>query len=73
MRNTAARLFVLGLTIASITAVASPVVVPPVLGFPSASGQYRLVFVTSSTTAATSSDINDYNQFVTSVADSVPQ
>lgn len=33
---------------------------------------YRLVFITSTTRDATSTQIQDYNTFVTSVADSVP-
>ena len=35
--------------------------------------KYRLVFVTSTTTDATSPDINYYNSFVTNVADAVPE
>lgn len=35
--------------------------------------QYRLVFATSTTRDATSSNIADYNAFVTGVADSVPE
>jgi hypothetical protein len=35
--------------------------------------KYRLVFVTSTTTVATSSDISYYNSFVTNVADAVPE
>jgi hypothetical protein len=35
--------------------------------------QYRLAFVTSTTRDATSSDINVYNDFVTAVAESVPE
>jgi hypothetical protein len=36
-------------------------------------GQYRLVFITGAARDGTSEDINDYNTFVTNVADSVPQ
>jgi hypothetical protein len=35
--------------------------------------KYRLVFVTSTTTDATSPDISYYNSFVTNVADAVPE
>jgi len=73
MRYTTARLFALALILGVVAAVAGPVVIPPVLGFPSDTGQYRLLFVTSSTTAATSTDINFYNQFVTNAANSVPE
>src|ERR1035437_9485325 len=34
---------------------------------------FRLVFVTSTTTVATSPDISYYNSFVTNVADAVPE
>ncbi len=35
-------------------------------------GEYRLAFVTSFTTAGSSSDVNYYNDFVTAAADSSP-
>ncbi len=47
---------------------ASIITVPPSL---SPGDQYRLVFITSTTDSASSSSISDYNNFVTSVADSV--
>ena len=59
---------VLVVGIASRASAANIVTVPPGLA-PGA--PYRLVFVTSITTDATSTDIGDYNNFVTSVADSV--
>lgn len=49
---------------------ASAQIVPPLLP---AGSQYRYLFVTSTTFAATSTDIADYNAFVTSVANSVPE
>ena len=47
----------------------SIVTVPPSL---SSGGKYRLIFVTSGTVDGTSTDINTYNTFVTSQANSVP-
>lgn len=58
------------LVIPPLTTLAAPTTVPAGLN---PGEQYRLVFATSTTTTATSSDINYYNNFVTSVADSVPQ
>ncbi|MFM7787424.1 MAG: PEP-CTERM sorting domain-containing protein, partial [Microcystis panniformis] len=51
--------------VTSGAAQAALVVVPPGLN---PGQQYRLVFVTSGTRNAESSDINDYNTFVTSEA-----
>ena len=53
-----------------VSAAAQLVVVPPGL---SPGEQYRLAFLTSTSTMATSSDISYYNNFVTDVANSVPQ
>ena len=50
-------------TLGTSAAQAALVVVPPGLN---PGDQYRLVFVTAGTRNATSSDINDYNTFVTS-------
>ena len=47
---------------------ASTLTIPPGLN---AGDTYRLVFVTSNTTTATSTNIADYNAFVTSAADAV--
>lgn len=52
------------------TAVAEAIRQPPEL---LAGDQYRLAFVTSEKRDATSSDINDYDQFVQAVADSAPE
>jgi hypothetical protein len=49
-------------TLGTSAAQAALVVVPPGLN---PGDQYRLVFVTAGTRNATSSDINDYNTFVT--------
>ena len=49
---------------------ADPIIVPPGLN---PGDKYRLVFVTSTTTDATSPDISYYNSFVTNVADDVPE
>ena len=49
--------------------VAGPIVVPPGLH---AGDQYRLAFVTSTSTMATSTNIEDYNVFVTDAANSDP-
>jgi len=51
-------------------ASAAPITVPPGLNL---GDQYRLVFVTSSVRDATSSNIDDYNAFVSGVAAGVPQ
>jgi hypothetical protein len=50
--------------------LAAPITVPPGL---QPGDHYRLAFVTSTTRDATSSDIADYNTFVTDVANTVPQ
>ena len=62
-------LFVATFVVPPLTALAQPITVPP--NFPG--GQYRLAFTTSTTMEATSSNISDYNTFVTNVAESVPQ
>src|SRR6476620_4389874 len=49
---------------------ANPVTVPVDLN---PGNQYRLVFITGAARDGTSADINDYNSFVTNVADSVSQ
>jgi PEP-CTERM motif-containing protein len=49
---------------------AAPIVVPPGL---SPGDTYRLVFVTSTTRDATSTAIGDYNTFVSTAANSVPE
>lgn len=49
--------------------LAGPITVPTGLGL---GDEYRLVFVTSTTRAATSTDIAYYNDFVTDVANQVP-
>jgi hypothetical protein len=54
---------VLGLTVTS--ALSAPITTPTGLN---AGDQYRLAFVTDSATTAESSNINDYNTFVTTVA-----
>jgi hypothetical protein len=46
-----------------------PVTVPPDLF---AGDTYRLIFITNSETTATSANINDYNNFVSNVATSIP-
>src|SRR5580692_1897762 len=51
------------------TALAGPIVVPPGL---SAGEQYRLAFITSTSTSATSSSIAYYNTFVTNAANLDP-
>lgn len=49
---------------------AAPITIPTGLNF---GDQYRLAFVTSTARTATSSNISDYNAFVTAVANSVPE
>ena len=49
---------------------AAPITVPTNLN---PGDQYRLAFITSGTRDATSSDIDDYNDFVQAAADAVPQ
>ena len=53
-----------------LAALADPITVPSDL---SPGDQYRLAFVTSTSTDATSTDITTYNDFVTAVADAVSQ
>ena len=53
------------------TALAVPIVTVPTSLSPG--DQYRLAFVTSTARDATSSDIEVYNQFVTDVANGVPE
>ena len=55
-------------------ASAAPITVPPdIHDYVGLGAQYRLVFVTSTTRDATSLNIEDYNAFVTGVANSVPE
>ena len=54
----------------SATSNAAPVTVPPGLNL---GDQYRLAFVTSQTRNGTSSNIADYNTFVTNSANGVPE
>jgi hypothetical protein len=56
-------------TVTPLGASAAPITVPSDLNV---GDKYRLVFVTSPVTAAVSSNINDYNAFVTATANSVP-
>ena len=56
--------------VAATGSLASPITVPTGLNPGDA---YRLVFVTSTTLDATSSDIADYNAFVSGVANTVPE
>lgn len=58
------------LAVLATTAQAEPITVPTDLN---PGDQYRLVFVTSTTRNATSSDIADYNDFVSDVAAGVPE
>ena len=58
------------LIFAPSSSVAAPITLPPGLN---SGDQYRLVFVTSATTDALSSDIADYNAFVTAAASAVPE
>lgn len=60
-------LFIVVVTCATVSA--SPVTVPPDLPL---GAQYRLVFVTSAERDAVSPNIDDYNAFVTTVAQSSP-
>ncbi len=68
MRKSTSLCFLIAL--AASQCLAAPVTVPTALRL---GDQYRLAFVTSTTTAATSSDINYYNNFVASDANSVSQ
>ena len=54
----------------AIKSVAAPITAPTGL---IAGDQYRLAFLTSATRTATSSNIADYNAFVTGVANAVPE
>jgi hypothetical protein len=57
-------------------AVSAPLTVPEITTEPSGlnpGDQYRLIFVTSTTRNATSSNMADYNAFVTGVANSQPE
>ena len=63
-------LFHASFVLAPLTASAAPITVPTGLN---PGDQYRLAFVTSTTRDATSSNIADYNAFVTAAANSVPQ
>jgi hypothetical protein len=56
--------------VAPLAAAAAPITVPTGLN---PGDSYRLTFVTSTTRDATSSNIADYNSFVTNVANSVPE
>jgi hypothetical protein len=60
----------LGAAFTATIACAAPITVPTGLN---PGDQYRLAFVTSTTHDALSSNIADYNAFVTSVANSVPE
>jgi hypothetical protein len=57
-------------TLAATEATAAPITVPSGL---SAGDTYRLAFVTSTTRDAASTNINDYNAFVSGVAAGVPE
>jgi len=72
MKHNIASLFLVcaSFVVAPLVSSAAPITVPTGLN---PGDQYRLVFVTSTTRDATSSDIEDYNAFVTSVANSVPE
>ena len=59
----------LAVVVTAGSAAAIPITVPTSL---SPGDQYRLAFVTSTTRDATSSDINDYNAFVTTAANTQP-
>lgn len=58
------------LAVIASAAHGAPITVPTDLNF---GDQYRLAFVTSTTRDATSSDIADYNAFVTAAANAVPE
>jgi len=71
MRNsTAVCLVVAFAAITPLVALAAPITVPTGLN---PGDQYRLAFITSTTRFATSADIADYNAFVTTVANTVPE
>lgn len=63
-------LFSFMFALAPLAAVAVPITVPAGLH---AGDHYRLVFVTSTVTSGNSTNIADYNAFVTNVAHSVPE
>jgi hypothetical protein len=63
-------LFATTILVAPLAASAAPITIPPSL---SPGSQYRLAFVTSTGIAATSSNIADYNTFVTGVANTLPE
>ena len=58
------------LVLSASAAHADPITVPTDLN---PGDEYRLAFVTSTTRDATSTNIADYNAFVTTVAESVPE
>jgi hypothetical protein len=62
-------LLVMGLVVIATPVAADPIVVPTSLN---PGDQYRLAFLTSTTRDATSSNIADYNSFVTGVANTEP-
>mgnify|MGYP001194902837 CR=1 FL=1 len=62
-------LLVMGLVVIATPVAADPIVVPTSLN---PGDQYRLAFVTSTTGVATSTDIADYNSFVTAAANLEP-
>lgn len=72
MKNVFPALVGCALAALSTASAGSIVVVPPVVG-PPGGNTYRLIFVTSTTTDATSVDPAYYNKFVTDLAKSVPQ
>jgi hypothetical protein len=63
-------LFCATFVVLPLSSSAGPITVPTGLA---PGTQYRLAFLTSTTTDATSSDIGYYNTFVTNTANSVPQ
>jgi hypothetical protein len=63
-------LFAVFAAVTSLPALAAPITVPSGLN---PGDQYRLAFVSSTTRDATSTDIADYNAFVTTAANSVPE
>ena len=69
MRKLISVLLLAIVAIPSLSSFADPITVPSGLN---PGDQYRLAFVTSTTRDATSSDIADYNSFVTTAANSVP-
>lgn len=73
-RSLGLRLWPVGLLLALLLApgaLAVPVTLPP--GQTSQGDTYRLVFVTSLTTNAVSHQVSTYNQFVTNLANAVPE